>query len=415
MTAYTDKLKLKHSALGAVDWKDEEDSNRRAIDSAIGSLLTDNKVISGCGVVDSGGLFADVAAGRVRIGGQLLDVAGVTLELTAGEGEGEQQNWVYIDDSGTPQASPVVPSGTFLLLAVVDTSDADVLRIADVRPMGRIALIEQDKIFYVDVGGDDITGDGSLANPFYSVNGAMQLASNYRLINDAGLTIRILDGTYYYTSVQILNHPDGAAISVIGNNATPANVSINAPDEAGWEDGVFFQLSDKKVLNTLSGMSINSPRGWEIGVAGGASIVSIENIIDASIKAETLGSIHEVLNSTISYLYLYSGAVARLRETTVTTRVQAMDTARLWLELVTFTSDETRPIWANDCGHIDIGPLVSCTGTPDVACYAEDGSRIFLSSGAELSAPNAGIVYSPALTTSNTPVWGNGMAIIIFS
>lgn len=132
--SYTTRLKKRLPAVSDSNWDDEWHDNEKIDEVVAGALLSVNRVISGGAVTDGGGLTSSFAAAVIRLDGEQVSVDATSLLMTA-----SQVNWIYIDASGDVVKSLTPPSGTYIPLALVDTSDVAILRIADLRPMAEAA------------------------------------------------------------------------------------------------------------------------------------------------------------------------------------------------------------------------------------------------------------------------------------
>lgn len=135
VTTYTNRLKKRMPWEGQENWKDERDTDDQIDDVVMGALLTDNRVISGGSVSAGAGLNADYAAKIIRIAGTIYTIAAGSIALTAAQPGQEQVNWIYVDNTGTVTSAITPPSGDYIPLALVDTSDTAIIRIADLRPI----------------------------------------------------------------------------------------------------------------------------------------------------------------------------------------------------------------------------------------------------------------------------------------
>jgi hypothetical protein len=74
-----------------------------------------------------------------------------------------------------------------------------------------------------------ITGDMTLNVPadFADINAALDYLSDKRIVRTAVVTIKVADGTYYYTNQIDVNHSDGKQIHIIGNVEYPESCVIN--------------------------------------------------------------------------------------------------------------------------------------------------------------------------------------------
>jgi len=143
---YTNRLKKRMPAAGDFNWDDEWHDNEKIDDFLAGGLLSRNRIIIGGEVTDGGGLNADVALIVCVLAGVRHEIAADSVVLAA-----SSLNYIYVDQSGTVDASPDPPAGGYIPLAVVDTDDTSVVRIGGLRPMANDAAPAMDNIF---INGD---------------------------------------------------------------------------------------------------------------------------------------------------------------------------------------------------------------------------------------------------------------------
>lgn len=132
---YTSKLKKRLPAVGDINWDDEWHDNEKIDDIIAASLLSQNRIISGGVVSDATGLDIDYTAIEAWFLGYPVSIIAGSLLLVAAQPGVEISNWIYIDNTGVVVRSTTPPSGSFIPLALVDVSDTNILRIADIRPM----------------------------------------------------------------------------------------------------------------------------------------------------------------------------------------------------------------------------------------------------------------------------------------
>ncbi len=87
-----------------------------------------------------------------------------------------------------------------------------------------VQLIDADMTLYLDPSGSDTTGDGTLANPWYSPHKAYRYLDDYRIGGEVTVTIQAAAGTYNFTEGLIINHPRSGNIFLTGdalNGVTP--------------------------------------------------------------------------------------------------------------------------------------------------------------------------------------------------
>lgn len=133
--AYTNRLKKRKPAPGDFNWDDEWHDNEEIDDVVAGALLSANRVISGGAVTAGSGLTANFAAAVVRLNGAQLNIDAGSLVMSAAQAGKELVNWIYVDGAGNVVTLIIPPSGNYIPLALVDTNDTGIVRIADLRPM----------------------------------------------------------------------------------------------------------------------------------------------------------------------------------------------------------------------------------------------------------------------------------------
>ena len=162
---YTNQLKKRMPEVGYMLWNDERDIDDQIDDVVMGALLTANRVISGGAVSDGTDLNVDYADAIVRVAGNIYTLTGASLALTGAQPGQELVNWIYVDDAGVITVAIDPPTGDYVPLALVDTSETDVIRIADLRPFAAAVkgIIEHDCIngtFQIAQRGSSQTTDG---------------------------------------------------------------------------------------------------------------------------------------------------------------------------------------------------------------------------------------------------------------
>lgn len=84
--------------------------------------------------------------------------------------------------------------------------------------------------YYVSPSGSDSTGDGSLANPFATINHVLSLIPN-RVDHD--ILIFLTNGTHTFTNLILENKTGSGLIRIMGNQGNPTNVILDNPSNAG--------------------------------------------------------------------------------------------------------------------------------------------------------------------------------------
>jgi len=91
-------------------------------------------------------------------------------------------------------------------------------------------VITGDVTIYVDSSGNDLTGDGTSASPFASLEQAFETLDNFRIAKQATVTIDVEDGTYSSVASFTISHPDGERINVQGDTTSSTGTAITGTD-----------------------------------------------------------------------------------------------------------------------------------------------------------------------------------------
>ncbi len=162
-------------AAGDNNWNDEVDENFDINEALINNLaIRQNRVISGCLVSDNGGLNVAFASGVVEVAGSRYSVTGSTIGLTAGPSGGRLLNYIYSNNIGVVGSSTTLPTGNFVLLAVADTDDTDILRIGDVRVFAPDQIRFSAGVSVNEFTDDDTLGGGSPTDTAVPTEAAVQ-------------------------------------------------------------------------------------------------------------------------------------------------------------------------------------------------------------------------------------------------
>jgi hypothetical protein len=86
-------------------------------------------------------------------------------------------------------------------------------------------LLVADTTYYLSPTGSDSTGDGSVGNPWFSLNKAFEYLADRIIAADAQITIQLANGTYQYSTAQVCNHVNGKQIRIIGQNSYSLTMS----------------------------------------------------------------------------------------------------------------------------------------------------------------------------------------------
>ena len=113
---------------------------------------------------------------------------------------------------------------------------------------------------YISTTGNDTTGDGTEALPWYSINTAFDWLHDKYIAHGKTVTIQLDDGSYNYTETQICNHPNGSRIIITGKNSysrmmtaivnTTGTVATPAVSETGNFVQAVITLNDTSNIST---------------------------------------------------------------------------------------------------------------------------------------------------------------------
>ena len=100
-----------------------------------------------------------------------------------------------------------------------------------------LTLIDSDVTLYLETTGNDTTGDGSSGDPWLTLDKALTYLSDKSIATDATVTIQFGDGTHTRTATDIVNHPNGDRINIVGENThsiTMTSVQSSSGSRGAW-------------------------------------------------------------------------------------------------------------------------------------------------------------------------------------
>jgi hypothetical protein len=213
------------------------------------------------------------------------------------------------------------------------------------------------------------------------------------------LTVQLQDGAYSLPAAGLeLNHPDGALIQIVGNQATPASVAFNA---AG--DG--FRIGAGGRLGLLNGLKVSGPGASHIGITviEGAFASLGPNLVLVGFDFGVVATEHATV--TISGLSITGNGssvgvcvnvdrgsyadINSLSASSCSYGVFATGNSTAFVNAATISSAGAG-IWAGRSSFINVGP-VSATGVSTPFFRASEASSMFV------SATNNSLTFSPAV------------------
>ena len=99
--------------------------------------------------------------------------------------------------------------------------------------------------FHLETSGDDTTGNGTSAAPWYSLHKVMEYISKYRIILDGQVIIELGPGNYMYSTPLVIDHPDSARIKITKSAASSSAWQPGERDTSAW--------SRQRLLSETSG------------------------------------------------------------------------------------------------------------------------------------------------------------------
>ena len=188
-------------------------------------------------------------------------------------------------------------------------------------PLSSLAriILTADTTYYVATTGNDSTGDGSVGNPWLTVQKAIDYVGGSVDIGAWDVTIQVADGTYGAGFVVTGPWIGSGDVTVLGNASTPANVLINA----GAGDCIVCQSGGRLYLN---GLKLTNTGTFGL-LSTGASYVGFQNIdfgacgnqqlrADFSAVAQALGNYTVSGNAQIHIISI--AGIVRVQNQTVT-------------------------------------------------------------------------------------------------
>jgi len=143
----------------------------------------------------------------------------------------------------------------------------------DIAKADSSTTISTDTTIYVADTGDDVTGDGTSGDPYYSIEKAMEHLNDYIIVGDTIVTVDVADGTYTALSSVDITHAQAHKIEIVGNTTTPSNVDLTfTASEYG------FKIDGSTRLKLLSGLKITTSGadGIQVNAGSFASLFHIE-------------------------------------------------------------------------------------------------------------------------------------------
>ncbi len=133
---YTPGLNLRKPEEWSKPWHEYEWQSKDILDVVLVAMQRGNNILSGGEVTEGAGLTVDYTATSARIDGLIRDNIAGNLAVSLADAGTEKSHWIYVDDTGSLVASSTLPTGNYTPLAMVDTDETSIVRIADLRVMG---------------------------------------------------------------------------------------------------------------------------------------------------------------------------------------------------------------------------------------------------------------------------------------
>jgi hypothetical protein len=192
--------------------------------------------------------------------------------------------WDYVPHDSTVNgtiASHDTTATGVELNTLTDGSDADSLH---VHPA---AVITGNTTFYLTTTGNDSTGNGTLANPWKSVNKAVREIYEMEWERDAVATISIGDGEYEFRETLIKNHSADIVITTTSALQTVAVTNIDSVTTNGSYYDLRLTTSNTTGLvagELVCSRSISGSRSY---LSGAWKILTVHDATDITIQVKT--------------------------------------------------------------------------------------------------------------------------------
>lgn len=220
--------------------------------------------------------------------------------------------------------------------------------------------ITTDTTLYIATTGDDVTGDGTIGDPWYSLNAAFDYLKDKWINTDVTVTISIAAGTYTDLSEVVIEHPCASRIKISGGGSVTTILQFTA-------NGITVK---NITINTIEKIKLYSP----LAVSNGLSIYRA-----------CVGDVNNVIvDNFVTGIYLYNSSSVNLTDCNLTAGVA---------------------LRADDSSSANVISGVAIASTGVIGCYASVNSFINASG---VTSNTATTPYDPATTTSDVePTWGN--------
>jgi hypothetical protein len=229
-------------------------------------LVNEGGVVYVCLIAHSSGVFAtDLADGKWGVYQDLVRNADIDANTTHRTSDGSDHSLVNnnIDQGVKTTDTPTFAGAAFSSFPTTPssapTTDYQVANkkfVDDSIP--NIDVINTPITLYLSSTGDDTTGDGSVGNPWETIERAFEYLST-KLIT-ASVTISIKNGTYAVSSRINLDHPNGEYITISGESEVGVIFNV--------VNGITcFLIPNGMSLQSLSNMTISYP-GIQSGDTG---------------------------------------------------------------------------------------------------------------------------------------------------
>jgi len=113
------------------------------------------------------------------------------------------------------------------------------------------SIIEENTTLYVSTSGNDITGDGSLSNPWKTPHRALEWLSDKFIKTNKTVTIKCLDGIYSISETLIPQHPCGHLITLSGETVLEKTLnSIQSSSGSSGDYSIVLNLNNVTDIET---------------------------------------------------------------------------------------------------------------------------------------------------------------------
>jgi len=247
--------------------------------------------------------------------------------------------------------------------------------------------------YYISPTGSDTTGDGSSGSPWATIQKAITHLAGYRIDPEVGCTINLNSGTYNFTAPQLIYHPDGDFLSIIGAGKATTIITNTTTN--------VLEIRGGNHVREISGFTID--RGTYGGTSSGIYLYRGANVYTSNVDIENM---YIGISMYEGSQMVHSGSIVAFNTGVY---VQGSTTyCKLTPDMDATGGGGFRGIDV-DKGIVETvgGSIANCA----TAIYSRNDGKV-LKTGTLTLTTNT-LDYNPALSTPETITYGNGFGRIL--